>query len=269
MAAFSVGGWSGRTLLAVLLWGVWCGCVGARGQAPAFEVASVKTTASDSARSRLARPAARTDAGRVELEGVSLAWLVASAYRVAPDHVSGPSWLTEERFDIAAKLPEGASKDSIPEMMRSLLAERFKLVAHAEQKVVPIYALTVGPKGIAFKKSDSPGPVRCTSGPCAGFSCRKISMKSLAERMSQATWQRRSGLDRPVVDLTGLEGIYDLDLNVAWIASSLPAIEFPPDCGLGNSPVEALRAVGLSLERQKQTQDFLVVDSALKTPIPN
>jgi uncharacterized protein (TIGR03435 family) len=253
--------------------GLALGQVPTQPQSPAFEVASVKPT-SLSAREAL-NPInlfPRIDAGRVEASGYSLDGLIAWAYRVKSGHVSGPSWLTTERFDIVAKIPEGSSKDQIPEMVRALLSERFKLVAHKEQKPVPVYALVVGPKGVTFKESDPGDATRsgCTTGRCDGFKCHKVTMQRLAERMSVSTWQRMSGLDLPVVDSTGMTGAYDFDLDVTWVSGPVAAIELPEGCGgAGNSAFTALKALGLGLERQKQMQDFVVVESVLRAPTPN
>ena len=95
-------------------------------------------------------------------------------------------------------------------------------------------------------------------------------MKRLAELMSQSGWQRRTGLDLPVVDGTALQGTYDFDLQVAWIAGSIPEVALPDGCGdPGNSPTAALKLLGLSLKREKRDQLFIVADSALRVPTPN
>jgi uncharacterized protein (TIGR03435 family) len=91
----------------------------------------------------------RVDGARATYTYMSLKQLIAYAYKLRVYEVTGPDWLRTDRFDIAAKLPDGAAKDDVPEMMESLLEERFKLAAHKETKDVQVLGLTVakgGPK---------------------------------------------------------------------------------------------------------------------------
>jgi uncharacterized protein (TIGR03435 family) len=66
---------------------------------------------------------------------------ISRAYRVKVLQITGPDWLGGERFDIAAKLPDGATPAQIPEMLQGLLEERFHLTIHREMKESPVYAL--------------------------------------------------------------------------------------------------------------------------------
>ena len=95
-------------------------------------------------------------------------------------------------------------------------------------------------------------------------------MAALADRLGSAILARRTGLDLPVIDETGLKGPYDLDLDIAWVASAVPGGQLPEDCaGVGLSPAEALRAVGLKLDRKKTLRQFIIVENALRSPTPN
>src|SRR5437763_716226 len=76
----------------------------------------------------------KVDGARVDIGFMSLADLIRTAYDVKPYQVSGPEWLNTERFDIMAKLPDGATKDQVPAMLKSLLADRFKVAVHKESK---------------------------------------------------------------------------------------------------------------------------------------
>ena len=104
----------------------------------AFEVATVKPSPTpDMAKvwaevraGKMPRFGAHVDAARAEYIFMSLKDLIAAAYKVKLYQITGPAWLPTERFDIVAKMPEGASKDDAPKMLLSLLEERFKLVAH-------------------------------------------------------------------------------------------------------------------------------------------
>jgi uncharacterized protein (TIGR03435 family) len=67
--------------------------------------------------------------------------------------INGPDWMVTDRFDIAARLPEGASSDTAPDMMRTLLDDRFKLVVHREKQDQPVLALVVGKAGSKLKEA--------------------------------------------------------------------------------------------------------------------
>ncbi|HEX9202044.1 MAG TPA: TIGR03435 family protein [Acidobacteriaceae bacterium] len=115
-----------------------------------FDVASVRPAAAIDQATMLAglragkRPQwMRVEGSRATYTYMSLKELVADAYKVRPYQVSGPEWLTTDRFDIAAKLPDGASRDDVPAMLQALLVERFKLAAHRETKEHPVLGLVV------------------------------------------------------------------------------------------------------------------------------
>lgn len=93
------------------------------------------------------------NASRAEYIYMSLKDLIAIAYKVKPYQITGPAWLPTERFDIEAKMPEGASKDDAPGMLVSLLEERFKLAAHRDNQEHPVLALMVGKDGPKLKES--------------------------------------------------------------------------------------------------------------------
>lgn len=128
---------------------------------PAFEVASIKplppmqSLVADIQSGKL-KPGmlgTRVDGARVDIGVVTLSGLVTSAYKLKPYQVVGPDWLGSELFEIHATLPEGASKDQLPEMLQSLLAERFKLAAHKENREQPVYALIVSKDGPKLKEA--------------------------------------------------------------------------------------------------------------------
>ena len=82
---------------------------------------------------------------------MTLKELIVTAYDVKPFQISGPDFLNDAsvRWDIVAKMPDGATPDQAPKMLQALLAERFKLALHRETKELPVMALVVasgGPK---------------------------------------------------------------------------------------------------------------------------
>jgi len=130
-------------------------------QAPEFEVASIKPAPPIEPQKIMAGKmhiGMSIDAARVDIGALSLAELIRIAYRMKQYQISGPDWMSSQRFDIMAKMPEAASKDKVPEMLQALLADRFKMTAHRESKELPAYALVVGKNGSKMKEAD-PDPV--------------------------------------------------------------------------------------------------------------
>jgi uncharacterized protein (TIGR03435 family) len=221
------------------------------GQTATFEVASVKPAGPLDGSKILSgqmHVGMKIDAARVDIGSLSLADMIRVAYRVKPYQISGPDWMASERFDVMAKLPEGASRDQVPEMLQALLAERFKLTVHRESKEQAVYALVVGKNGPKLKESapdaDAPpgggaptadggadpqvrvsgrgenaqisvsgaqgGTARMTMGPggTMHLEAGKMTLASLADMLSRF-------VDRPVVDLTDLKGSYQVALDLS------------------------------------------------------
>lgn len=123
-----------------------------------FEVATIHPSAPlNSARiaadGRMPRYGPYVDASRAQYYNMSLKALIAHAYHLKPFQVTGPEWLEEERFDIAATLPSGAIKDDAPALLGRLLEERFKLLFHRETAEHKVLALVVGKNGSRLKTS--------------------------------------------------------------------------------------------------------------------
>ena len=130
-------------------------CIGQTSASPAFEVATVKPAApldmqkmaADVQAGRTPRIGMHIEADRADYIYVPLKQLIALAYKVKPYQVSGPSWMDSTRFDIDAKLPDGASKDDVPAMLQNLLQERFKLAVHRDSSEHKVLALVVAKGG--------------------------------------------------------------------------------------------------------------------------
>ena len=95
-------------------------------------------------------------------------------------------------------------------MLQTLLAERFKLAGHREQKVMPVYAMVVGKSGFKLKplEGGAEGRMRMSISPKGRTMSGPTTMSTLAGSLA-------SMLDRPVVDLTEIKGTYDVDLE--WV----------------------------------------------------
>jgi len=131
------------------------------GRSPAFEVATVKPSppldmaklAEQVRAGKMPRFGAHVEASQAEYTYMSLKDLIANAYKVKTYQIAGPVWLASARFDIVAKLPEGASKDDAPKMLQALLAERFKLAARLDKQEQAVLALVVSKEGPKLKES--------------------------------------------------------------------------------------------------------------------
>jgi uncharacterized protein (TIGR03435 family) len=245
---------------------------------PAFEVASVKPAPPPTP--GMFKVQMGGDPGMVDYKNVSLKSLIARAYEMKEFQVSGPDWLDTERFDVLAKTPPNTPGDRVPLMLQTLLAERFKLSGHRDQKVMPVYAMVVGKSGFKLKPldGDPEGGVRMSFSPKGRTMSGPATMSALAGHLA-------SMLDRPVVDMTEIKGSFNLDLEwvpderegggimakmkgMAEAASGDPHGD--PNGPNGQSLFGALQEkLGLRLEGRKAPVDILVVDRMEKVPTEN
>jgi uncharacterized protein (TIGR03435 family) len=238
-----------------------------------FEVVSVKPNKSTSYDSGIT-----TNRGRLMATNASLRRLIVSAYGVQDYQVEGPEWLGSERFDVSATIPEALPKGekydaALQVMMQKMLSGRFKLVVHREQKTRPVYGLMTGKSGVKFKEapaSDCDSHSRNNSGTHFVGTC--VSMDGFAQFLARR--RRDLPLDLPVLDMTGLQGFYNLKLD--WVPESKGSSERKddvPGVGASASGVTLLVALeeqlGLKLETRKAPIDILVVDDAQKAPSEN
>ena len=126
-----------------------------------FEVASIKPAApldmmkvaAEVQAGHMPKIGARVDAARAEYTYMALKDLIVTAYKVKPYQVTGPDWISTTRFDIVAKLPEGATKADAPKMLQALLEDRFKLAVRRDKKENPVLALVVAKGGPKMQES--------------------------------------------------------------------------------------------------------------------
>ena len=94
--------------------------------------------------------------GRIAYRLTPLKFITQRAYKVQDLEVLGPDWLSSERFDIEAKIPDGDSNADLPGMLQTLLTERFNLSFHNETRDLTGFVLTVGPSGAKLDAAKSP-----------------------------------------------------------------------------------------------------------------
>jgi len=252
-------------------------------KSPAFEVASVKPNTA-----RTGVRWSRFPGDRFVATNVPLRDLILIAYgeagQIRPDNQvsSGPSWIDVDRFDVSAKV--GANSPNTvaqkQRMLRTLLADRFKLTAHTETRELPIYALvmarrdgTLGPRlrhadleCEAIEGSQPGRRDRCIlyALPSGKLMVRGQSMKSLANAFTML-------LDRTVEDRTGLTGGVDADAD--FNPEGLPGMAqvSPDERRLNDAPpfFTALQEqLGLKLDSTKGPVDVLVIDH-VERPTPD
>ena len=253
-----------QVLLAVLFSGV----AFAQSASPTFESADVHVSA------RSNNPTMRGGAlrgGRYELRTATMVDLISVAYSMESNKIlGGPNWLDWDRFDVAAKAPQGTKPDDLNRMLQNLLADRFKLIVRKDTRPMPAFALSVGTGKHKLKESAG-GQQGCKGVPQAAapgtvpyqsISCQSMTMAGLADLLRDIG--TGTYLPDPVVDQTGLSGTWDFELK--WTARNRLAQAGSDGISLFDAVDKQL---GLKLEAKKIPLPVLVIDSVNQTPTPN
>lgn len=228
-----------------------------------FEVVSVKP-------SKAADNSSQTNSnqGRYTASNETLRNMILMAYGIRDYQLEGPDWLRSERYDVAAKFPEALPRDrekyraGLQAMMQQMLTARFKLATHREQKVMSVYGLVVGKNGIRFKQAPD-GDSHNQNSSNNHYKATSTDMASLAAFLSRR-------MDQPVLDMTGLSGFFDMELN--WVPEARSSVENKSDADAPSGPTltQAIQEqLGLKLEARKAPIEILVVDRAEKAPSEN
>jgi uncharacterized protein (TIGR03435 family) len=230
----------------------------------AFEVATVKPVDSGPKSGRFI---IMQGTNRFVEKDYTLKGLIAAAYDLNPRTISGgPAWVSTDHYDILAVTPGEVrpNHDEQMSMLRSLLAERFKLTFHREPKEFSIYVLEVAKNGPKLKASAAGADEPAVVGPGVVYPQRIVLPGRNATMGNLVSLFQRAILDRPVVDKTGLSGRYDFDLEWAPDETQFGG-DVPPASAAAPSPplFEAVQQqLGLRLEATKGAVDALVVDAA-------
>jgi uncharacterized protein (TIGR03435 family) len=212
----------------------------------AFDVVSIKRSVSTG-------PGGLTQTfpGRFVGTNATLKMLFRPAYGIRGDYqiAGGPNWIDTERYDIQATTGFPAPLDDVHQMLQTLLAEQFRVTLHREPREIPVYALVVGKGGLKLKPALATGDATTAKDGKPGGQ----TMVGLAEYLS-----RLQGIDRPVLDRTGLADRYDV--------SPLVTVSRSKSVNSDDSIFTVIQDFGLKLESQKGLVDVLVVDHAEKPP---
>jgi uncharacterized protein (TIGR03435 family) len=266
-----------------------------------FEVADVKPTNPDLQGLRLQiQPG-----GRVNIGGMTVKFVMQHAWNLTDEMiVGGPKWIETDRYDIIAKapVPEDSGPSAVPApgllapagpppididtvwtMLRALLADRFRLKTHMEERPVSAYTLTAAkPK---LTKADPLSRTGCKEGPGPDgkdprtanpangrlLFCQNMTMAQFAEALPNLAG---GYVHAAVLDSTGLEGAWDFTLNFApsgpgvqgggrGDAGAVSGGATDPN-GANTLPEAVNKQLGLKLELQKRPLPVLVIDHVEK-----
>jgi len=219
-----------------------------------FEVASVKSyvpRAGEFAISKLyPNPVPfRISGSRVTMPRRTLTDLIRDAYDVKEFQVTGETrrvFPTGDRYDIEAKAPGDAAPtvEQVRLMLQSLLADRFQLKLHRDSKQFPVYHLVIGKSGSKLK------PVPPNASP------------SKAHSIDQLVAALSLGLDRPIIDKTGLSGEFEDTMD--WSGLSNARLDDPVGFAMGALSSAVQEHLGLKLESAKDQVEILVIDHVEK-----
>lgn len=229
---------------------------------PNFDLAIIRPQASND-QSFIVRP---PEKGRFEAAGNSAKLLLMIAYGVQESQiVGGPGWLSTDKWDIEARTDDGAphSVEESDQMLQDLLADRFALRIHWETDQRPVYALTVSKNGSKLKPTSHQRENVRLGG--KSIIIQRGNVSGMIEALASA-------LGRPVIDRTGLTGLYDYSLQ--WDDAPNPAGVFAQDDSgaVGDEHGSIFTAVqdqlGLQLKSQRAPVKVIVVDQ-IEKPSPN
>jgi uncharacterized protein (TIGR03435 family) len=262
----------------------------------AFEVASVRRNTSG----EFEQFVQRQPGGRLTIRNTPLRFLVRFAYMVHGFQIQGgPDWIDSARFDIIAQAegdpqPVAAGPDPLRLMLRTLLADRFKLVMHRETQDLPVFALTAARRDGTLGPRLRPAATDCAAarverqaivrsggtppvpvgGPDAPVTCGMRMGPGRLETGGNPLSLLADGLaglvQRVVVDRTGLEGNWDLELTytpdprlqAAPPGPSAPGVPLPAvDPDYPSLFIALEEQLGLKLEPSRGRVEVLMIDS--------
>jgi uncharacterized protein (TIGR03435 family) len=231
-------------------------------QSPAFEVATAKVnrTGDNGATS----PELRN--GTLTARNVSMKMLLRTAYDLSESRITGPDWLDSDRFDVAAKSPQGVPDSELMPMLQALLKDRFHLVAHREMKEMPVFDMVVAKGGLKMSPFDPAHPAPPRGPPGGSMDFTAISTNGVAT-MSQLALRLTASAGRPVFDKTGVEGRYGFFLMYTPIAAQ--SANGAPGSGAPDFFTAVQQQLGLRLEPTKASVEILVVAAADRVPTEN
>ena len=232
---------------------------------PRFEAASVKSHQSSERTRNTILPG-----GRYSATNVPLRMMIRSAYGIQDFQlVGGPAWLATDGYDVIAKAATDAPPDRLFAMVRSLLEDRFRLVAHRETRTLPIYALirvNVDRLGRQLRVSDADcGGAPVPAGrPRCGILMNFGEIRGTAATFSQLATSLAPFSGRAVQDRTGATGAFDFELQFTPDPAAFPAPQGAATAAVNDDRPSLFTAIqeqlGLKLESTTAPVEVLVID---------
>ena len=243
---------------------------GAFGQAPSPLAAAPAATVAPEIEAATIKPVKepnpnnmhdRTEGRRLSMRYTSLRDLMMMAYEVDPRQiVGGPAWVATDEYDIDLVVADGVQVNQCEEaILGELLADRFQLKFHREQRVMAVYVLEVAKGGPKLKAADANDVENSGCEHLGVCSFRKRTLANFARFMQFVV------MDKPVVDKTGIAGTFDFELKWAPDESQFNGMGFRVPVPDGTAPLPGLftaiqEQLGLKLEPQKIPAEVLVID---------
>jgi uncharacterized protein (TIGR03435 family) len=219
--------------------------------------------------------------GRFRATSTPMFLVLATAYDIpwqslelATKRIKGsPDWMMGESYDISAvsrpAAPGTSSKarnDRIRLMLQNLLADRLKLRVRRDLTETDVFALTLGKTGPRMEKARISEQACTESAPFAPLSgstpgCHQFQggigrgLRAAAADMSDLARYVSNWSDLPVVNETGLDGLYEIQ-TAGWRAPGTEGSQ--PDLG------EVLDRLGLKLTRKKARLEVLTIEHVEK-----
>jgi uncharacterized protein (TIGR03435 family) len=226
-----------------------------------FEVASVKKAESGGPPGDIPRNM-DTSPGHFAMRNVPLRYCLEWAYNLKDFELVSPDWVKgEERYDIYANAPGPATDDEMRPMLQALLLERFQMKVHRETREMVAYVLLPGKGAAKVKESAADSQPGLAPNKDGSLLFRHFGI-------SRLTFLLTRRMDHPVLDQTGLKGMYDYTIDL----SGLSEFSGPPNSDPNGMSIFAAiqQDLGLKLElRKQQPVDVLVIDAANKVPTAN
>lgn len=278
----------------------WClSCGSLRAWRLEFEVATVRPSLASEAFGQRGGPG--TNDPRYYRATMPLRLFIEIAYELSPDEYLAPSWMLNQEYTVTAKVPAGANRSQLREMLQALLEERFKLKYHRTKKLVSAYNLVIAKGGPKLRPAaaEPPQPPKPSAPQFPTADWNKLDrdgfpiipehrgmrmvlvpggarIRAYGQTMQQIAGMLRGQSGRRVADKTGLTGKYDYTLAFSTAASmGLPlaargsettVYEDLPTVNVFGAVQQQL---GLRLEASKQVIEIMVIDSGEKVPIEN
>lgn len=244
-----------RSLFTLLAMALMSSATATMAQRPTFAVATIRPSAADVKFEH--DGATEIHGNTLSMRDVTVDSCIKWAYDVQNSQIAGPGWMDSDRFDVTAKSDGPAREDDMKKMLQALLADRFHLTFHHEQREMKALVLTVASSGSRLKPAAAPDAPPFHQNSANGTIAKSMSIHEWANFIA-------GPLQMPVLDETGLTGKYDF------------AIDFTPYLESGNN-MSANRPdstalikivmhdqMGLNIDGRRAKVEVMVIDSVEK-----